>query len=47
MGKYCDFEQLQKKWRLQDIEEVKQMIRRILTKEKVSEAEHQGIKKIR
>ena len=36
MNKYCDFETLKKKWRLDDIEDVRNMIRRVLTKQIVS-----------
>lgn len=43
--KYCNFEALRKKWKLEDIEEVRYMIRRILTKQLVSDAELEGVKK--
>ena len=32
VDKYCNFEALKKKWKLEDIQEVRNMIRRILTK---------------
>lgn len=38
VGKYCDFEALKKKWKCQDIEEVKQIIRRVLTNDMVMDA---------
>ena len=38
VGKYCDFEALKKKWKCQDIEEVKQIIRRVLTNDMVRDA---------
>ena len=36
VGKYCDFEALKKKWKCEDIEEVKEIIRRVLTNDMVS-----------
>ncbi len=34
--KYCDFQALKKKWKLEDVEDVRQMVRRILTRQIVS-----------
>ena len=45
VGKYCDFEALRKKWKLEDIEEVRNMLRRMLTRQVVSEAEVEATKK--
>ena len=45
VNKYCDFEALKKKWRLDDVEEVRQMIRRVLTKQIVFQAEIDAVKK--
>ena len=45
VAKYCDFEALKKKWRLEDVEEVKEMIRRVLTRQIVSDAELEAVKK--
>ena len=45
VNKYCDFEVLKKKWKLEDVEEVRNMIRRLLTRQIVSEAELEAVKK--
>lgn len=45
VDKYCNFEALKKKWRLDDVEEVRQMIRRVLTKQIVFQAEIDAVKK--
>ena len=45
VGKYCDFQALKKKWKCEDIEEVKEIIRRVLTKYMVSQAEVQAVRK--
>lgn len=45
VSKYCDFEELRKKWKLEDIQEVKEMLRRTLTRQVVSDAEVQAVKK--
>lgn len=45
IGKYCDFEALKKKWKCQDIEEVKEIIRRVLTNDIVKEAEVHAARK--
>ena len=45
VGKYCDFEALKKKWRCQDVQEVKQIIRRVLTNQILSNAEVQAVRR--
>ena len=45
VGKYCDFEALRKKWKADDIQEVREILRRILTKQIVSDAELRAVKK--
>lgn len=45
VSKYCDFEELAKKWGVSDIEDVKKLLRFILTRRIVSEAELNAVKK--
>ena len=45
VDKYCDFEALRKKWKVDDVTEVRNILRRILTKQVVSEAELEAVKK--
>lgn len=47
VSRYCDFEILSKKWGIPDVEQVRSMLRFILTKKFVSEAEVNAIKKKR
>lgn len=47
VGRYCDFEALSKKWGLTDVEQIRSMIRLIMTKKFVYEAETNAIKKKR
>jgi hypothetical protein len=47
VSKYCDFEVLSKKWGISDVEQVRSMLRLILTRKFVSEAEVNAIKKKR
>ena len=42
---FWDFDQLKKKWKLNDVEAVKDMIRRMLTKKVVFDAELEAVKK--
>ncbi len=44
MEQFWDFEQLKKKWKLEDVEAVRDMIRRVLTKKVVFDAELQAVK---
>ena len=45
--RYCDFEALSKKWGLTDVDEVKTMLRLLLARKFVSDAELNAIKKKR
>ena len=45
VGKFCDFQALKKKWRVEDIEDVKQILRLTLTRQIVSDAELRAVKK--
>lgn len=45
VGKYCDFAALKKKWRVEDIEDVKRLLRLSLTRQIVSDAELRAVKK--
>jgi len=47
VAKYCDFEVLAKKWGVSDVEQVKTMIRFIMTRKFVTDAETIAIKKRR
>lgn len=45
VNKFCNFEELKKKWKVEDIEEVREILRRVLTRKIVSDAELEAVKK--
>ena len=47
LSKFCDFQSLSKKWGVSDVQHVKYLLRLILTRKFVSEAELNKVKKIK